>query len=228
MRAVAAGLTADYLDQQLVTDDGLRVLWGDWTGGENDYKETISVRSTLVSRAGAEALLAALQPAPELGRFSLPSAQEGERLGEGARQRRGGLTGEHVSAQLDKNDPWAEGLYYPGPVPSAATIARLGLSGSTDGRTWAVGTAGLLRSETWTRIQGYGRESETVPGSRLSGDQGFIKHLLDADREYRLLLSVEIRRRSPRYSSDQDEFEPYPWPYARYYLMEDDGVAHAL
>lgn len=220
-------VTTDLLDQQLVTDDGLIVLWGHWTGGEKDHNETISIRSTLVSRAGAEALVAALQTAPEPGRFVLPSAGADD-LEVGPQKLEGWVTDEQVSARLDERDPWAEGLHYPGPTPSAATIAKLGLAASTDGRTWAAGTDGLLRSETWTRIQGYGREAETISGWRLSGNEGILKRLLNAHPEDCLLLSVEIQRRPPRYGSGKEEFEPYPWPYARYYLMEDDGVAHAL
>ena len=141
---------------------------------------------------------------------------------------RGWVTAESVSARFDESDPWAEGLHYPGPTPSETTIAAVGLASSADGRTWAAETGGLLRSETWTRVEGYGREAETISGQRLSGDKGFLKRLLDAHPEDCLVLSVEVRRRPLRYGSDKDEFEAYRWPYARYYLMEDDGVAHTL
>jgi hypothetical protein len=76
-------VTADYLDQKLVTDDGMTVLWGHWNSGENEHDETVSVRSALVSRAGVEALVAALQTAPELGRFALLCAGGRRRLGSG-------------------------------------------------------------------------------------------------------------------------------------------------
>lgn len=44
----------------------------------------------------------------------------------------------------------------------------------------------------------------------------------------RLVVSVEVRRRAPRYGSNKGEFEEYPLPYARYFLMGADGAAHAL
>lgn len=221
-------VTADYLDQKLVTDDGLIVLWGHWVGGETNHKETVSVRSALVSRAGAEALVSALQTAPELNRFVLPGVGAGEELEAGPLKLRGWVMNEHVSARIDESDPWAVGLHYPGPAPSMEMIAKIGLAASADGRTWSAGTDGLLRSETWTCVQGYGREMETISGWRLSGDKGFLKRLLDANSEDRLIMSVEVQRQPPRWGRDKDEFELYPWPYVRYYLMGDDGVAHAL
>jgi len=171
-------VTADYLDQKLVTDDGFIVFWGHWTGGERDHSETISIRSALVSRTSAEALVSALQTAPELGRFVLPSVGVGENLETELMKLKGWVTDEHVSARLDEGDPWAEGLHYPGPAPSAEMIAKIGLTASAGGRIWTTEADGFLRSETWTCLQGYGRERETIPGWRLSGDKGFLKCLL--------------------------------------------------
>lgn len=222
------GVTAEYLDQKLVSDDGMVVFWGYWQGGIRDHEETVSVRSALVSRASAEALVAALQTAPELGRFDLPSAGEEQDLEAGTLRLTGWVKNEHVYARLDKGDPWAEGLHFPAPEPADDVVERLGLSASADRRAWTAGAGSFVRSETWTHIQGYGRERDTIPGWRLSGNEIFVEHLLNAYPENCLLLSVEIRRRPPRHGSDRDAFASYPQPYARYYLMEADGVAHAL
>jgi len=222
------GVTAAYLDQKIVSDDRVIVFWGYWQGGERDHEETVSVRSALVSRTGAEALVAALQTAPELGRFDLPSAGEEEDLEAGSLKLIGWVKHEHVYARCDKGDPWAVGLHFPAPEPANDVVEKLGLSTSADGRAWTAGTGSFVRSETWTHMQGYGRETETISGWRLSGNKGFLEHLLNAYPEDCLLLSVEIRRRPPRHGSDPDEFASYPQPYARYYLMEADGVAHAL
>jgi hypothetical protein len=221
-------VTAEYLDQMLVADDGLVVLWGYWSSGERDQRETVSVRSALVTRAGAEALAAALQTAPELGRFGLPSAGGREELEAGDLKLSGWVADEHVSAGLDDGDPWSEGLYYPGLMPSDDIVAKLGISTSANGRTWSAGSTGFLRSETWVRTQGYGREEETISGRRLSGNEHFLKHLLDAYPESCLILAVQVQRRLPQHRGSEPEFEPYPQPYARYYLMEANGVAHAL
>jgi hypothetical protein len=221
-------VTLDYFNQKLVTDDGFVVLWGNWSGGERDNIETVSVRSAIVSRTGAEALVAALQTAPELDRFVLPSAEEGEDLAIGPLGLWGWVSDDNIWPRLDRGDPWAQSIYYPGPGPSEDVIAKLGLYASSDGRAWTTDTGGLVRSETWTRTQGHGRELETVPECRLSGNNEFLKRLLDGHPECRLLLAVEIRRRPPRSGAGEPEFERYQLPYARYYLLEDDGVAHAL
>lgn len=221
-------VSADYLDQNLVTDDGLIAFWGNWTGGETEYNETVSIRSALVSRVGAEALVAALQTAPDLNRFSLPCDGAGDEIKAGHLKLRGWVVDEYVSKGVDEADPWAEGLHYRGPEPSKGLITKLGLIETTDGRSWVVGSNTLLRSEAWTYSYGYGRDTETTAGNRLSGSKEFIKNLLNAHPEFCLILNVEVQRRSLRYGSDKDEFEPYPWPYNRYYIMEKDGVAHAL
>jgi hypothetical protein len=221
---------AAYLDQQLIMHDGGIVFWAHTTAGDGHFTETLSVRSALVSGAGAEALVAALQTAPEIDHFVLPSADrrdyDSDNLEAGDLKLTGWVSDKTVSGGLDHADPWAEGIHFPGPAPSDDVVSRLGLSSSSDGRTWTAGGDGLLRSETWTHIQGYGRDSETVAGWRLSGDQRFLKRLLGAHPNDRLVVSVAVRRRVSGHQKQDLDF--YRNPYARYYLMGGDGVAHAL
>jgi hypothetical protein len=222
-------LTASYLDQQLFSDDNMIVFWGHWIGGDRDhrdYEETIAVRSALVSRDGAEALVASLQTAPELDRFVLPDAEDREGLEMGSLRLMGWVSDQSISARLDEGDSWAKGLRYPGPAPCENAVSKLDLTGSADGRRWTDAAGGLIRSETWTHVQGYGREEETVAGWRLSGNRHFLKRLLDGYPNDRLVLSVSVRRRRPSHRSD--DFESYRFPYVRYYLMGADGVAHTL
>lgn len=223
-------VTPNYLDQKLISDDGLTVFWGHWDGGDTDHAETVSVRSALVARGGAEALLAALQTSPDPGRFVLPDASPEDRddLDAGPLKLVGWVTDDSLPARLDEEDPWGEHLHFPGPSPSVDAIARLGLAVSIDGRSWTTGSDGLLRGETWTQTNGYGRETETSSGWRLSGDRQFLQSLLAGYPDNQLVLSVTIRRRPPRHARNEDMFESYPWPYVRYYLMGADGVAHTL
>jgi hypothetical protein len=222
-------VAATYLDQQLFIEDGMIVFWGHWIGGHGDYKdyeETITVRSALVSRDGADALVASLQTAPELDRFVLPDAEDREGLESRPLRLTGWVQNQGVSARLDEGDPWGKALRYPGPAPSEDAVNKLGLTASADGRRWTVGTDALIRSETWTHVRGYGREEETVAGWRLSGNRRFLKRLLDGYPDDRLVLSVSVRRRRPRHGND--DFESYRSLYVRYYLMGADGVAHTL
>lgn len=220
-------VTSDYLDGLLLTEDGLQVLWGYWSSGQRDDSETVSIRSALVSRDGATALLTALQTAPETDRFCLPDADE-DPLERGHLRLLGWVMSASEAARLDEDDPWAAKLRYPGPIPSASTVETLGLISSSDGRRWTTGPDALLRSESWSNIVGSGREKETVTGMRLSGNLEFIKVLLRKHPRDCLVLSVSVRRRPPRDRGDSEKFEPYPLPYVRYYLMDTDGIARPL
>jgi hypothetical protein len=221
------GVTSQYLDQMLIGDNESLVLWGYWSGGKSDYVEYVTINSALVTRSGAKALLAALQTAPALGRFQLPCAEDDD-LKLGAMIMKGWVKFDPIDARLDEGDPWADGLSYPTPEPSAVIINQLGLTALEDGRVWASGPEIFLRSETWTQTHGYGRERESISGWRLSGSKVFVKQLLNANPDDCIILSVEIKRPSRHNRGDQDEIAAYLQPYARYYLMEADGVAHAL
>lgn len=223
-----SSVTVEYLDQQLMTDDGLHVFWGYWSSGDRSDSETVSIRSALVSRDGADALLAALQTAPNTDRFFLPDADRDEILEAGHLRLFGWVVTENDAARLDEDDPWAMRLSYPGPIPCASTVERLALAPSADGRRWIADPNTLLRSESWTRVVGYGREQDTVAGTRLSGNLEFVKLLLERHPHECLVLSVSVRRLPPRDGSHRDEYEPYPWPYVRYYLMDSDGIARPL
>lgn len=221
-------VTTDYLDRQLLTDDGLQVFWGDWSSGDTNSHESISIRSALVSRSGANSLLAALQTARELGRALLPDAEHHEALEIGELRLNGWVMHEDRTARLDESDSWAAGLRYPAVMPCPRTTERLALVSSTDGRTWTSESGALLRSETWTQVVGYGHEQDTLAGTRLSGNTELVQLLLEKNPHECLVISVSIRRRPPRGGSDEDEVEPYPWPYVRYYLMDSDGINRPL
>lgn len=220
-------VTAENLDRKLLTDDGRIVLWGHWVVGDEDHKETVWVRSALVCRHGAPALLAALQTASDLDRSYLPSERQIDGLQSGSLKLLGWVEDITMSARLEEEDPWSRKLSYPGARPSRNAVEKVCMSASPDARIWNTDNDGELRSELWTVTRGYGRELDTIPGERLSGNQPFIRSLLNAYSDCQLILSVEVRRWPPRYGRSADE-ESYPAPYARYYLMGDDLVPHTL
>ncbi|APQ13317.1 hypothetical protein BJP27_18105 [Pseudomonas oryzihabitans] len=221
-------MQADYLDRQLLTDDGLHVLWGHWSSGDRNSNESITIRSALVSRNGAHSLLAALQTAPELGRAILPDAMHHENLEIGQFRLTGWVIHDDATARLDKSDPWSVGLRYPALKPCPRTTERLALTPSADDRRWISASEALLRSESWTQVVGYGHEQDTIAGTRLSGNTELLQLLLEKHPHDCLVLSVSIRRLPPRDRSGEDEVEPYPWPYVRYYLMDSDGISRPL
>ncbi|MNC40033.1 hypothetical protein D3C75_887220 [compost metagenome] len=113
-------------------------------------------------------------------------------------------------------------------MPCSHTIADLTLNASADGRRWSSDLGAQLRSETWTQVVGYGREQDTTTGTRLSGDTEFVELLLQKHPHDCLIISVSVQRLPSRESSTNDDVEPYPWPYVRYYLMDNDGINRPL
>lgn len=105
---------------------------------------------------------------------------------------------------------------------------RLRLTPAESERRWVTKSGATVRSETWTRTSGYGREQETIPGTRLSCDREFLRELLAADQKYHLVVGLTLRRRRPRFGPNADESDPYPDPYVRYYLIDEDGIARTL
>ncbi|WP_411562214.1 NACHT domain-containing protein [Pseudomonas shirazensis] len=221
-------VTAEYLDRQLLTDDGMHVFWGHWSTGEQQNRETVSVRSSLVSRNGAQALVAALQTAPQLDGFTLPSADHHESLKIGDFSLKGWVSHRGDSLGLDEYDPWAAEIGYPAISPGSAAIDDLGLRTSADGRWWLSEFGGKMRSESWAQTLGYGRETELMKGTRLSGDSACFQSLLQRYPLHCLIISVSVKRIPPRNRKKGDEFEPYPAPYVRYYLMDHDAISHPL
>lgn len=222
-------MTAEYLDSKLVTDDGLTVLWGMWDGGTRNHWESVFVCSALVSRIGAESLVAALQTADDLDRFALPPASWDGNIEAGALSLRAWVMDRQETARLDEFDPWGKDLSYPGPAPSPDIAETLGLTLSANGRTWETRDGGhRLRRETWTHTRGWASDGATTPGTRLSGEPGFVRHLLDCYPDECIILRVSISRHVSRDYAGGDGWSGHAGRYIRYYLMEVDCVPRSL
>lgn len=221
-------VTGQYLDDQLATDDGLRVLWGHWTTPDAVDGENVSVRSALVSSRHAAALLTALQTSPDPGRIYLPDADDAERDSENPELKLvGWVTTRNDSMNLDEYDPWAGKVSSPGPRPCPAILDDLGPKTDAVARTWTLPAGGMLRSETWSRSVGYGNERDILTGNRLSADDDFIHALLAGRQEDCLIVSVTVRRKPPK-GDGVDKYAFHNWPYNRYYLIGSDGITRSL
>ncbi|WP_208856741.1 hypothetical protein [Pseudoalteromonas rubra] len=221
-------INSDYLKQKLGTVDSWINLWGHWVNYASGFRETTTIRSALVSRTGAISLAAALQTSPELVPYALPSSgmRGGQLMGELSLQ--GWVIDESVSARLDEYDLWANNLMYPGPAPSEEICSKDELVLSNDGRSWCSGELGVLLSESWVELQGYGHEEESTPGTRLCGNPEFIKDFLSKHPDECLIISVSVSRTIPRYMNDSEDHMPYCPPYVQFYLMEKDCVARSI
>ena len=219
--------TTDYLDAQLFSDEGHHVVWGEWGFGNDGDIESISVASALTTKALAPALLAALQTATS-DRHYLPAASDHEAESTSDLPLHPWVNRGHGCARLDEHDTWASGLRYPNLGPSAKVVQGLGLTTSEDGRTWTGRSGGILRSESWTRLVGYGREQTSNSGDRLVADKAFIREFISESDDQCLILSVSVRVRVERRGTEDEDFAKYPWPYRRYYLIDQDGITRTL
>lgn len=223
-------VTRQYLDDQLATDDGLRVLWGHWTTTDAVDGEAVSVQSALVSSRHAAALLAALQTSPDLGRIYLPDSDQAEREDSGDPELElvGWVATRNDSMNLDEYDPWAGKVSSPGPRPCSTVLDDLRATTDSDARSWTLPGGGMLRSETWSHSVGYGNERDVLSGNRLSADDHFIRALLTGRQEDGLIVRVAVRRKPPKGQGGEEEYAFYNWPYTRYYLIGTDGITRAL
>lgn len=222
-------VTTRYLDAQLLSDEGHYVVWGEWGFGNDGDAESISVASALTTRALAPALLAALQTARS-DRHYLPAASdhEDEDKSTGDLPLLGWVSRGNGRALLDERDPWACGLRYPDLEPSANVVQQLGLVASQNGQTWSSTTGGFLRSESWTRLVGHGREQSSSPGGRLVANTAFLQELISQGDDQCLVLSVSVRVRVERHGAKDEDCEKYPRPYRRYYLLDQNGITQTL
>lgn len=220
-------ITADDLERRLSDDRGRQVLWAYWTSGEDRAHETVWVHSALVSASRAASLVVALQTAAEPRRFGLPRGDE-DRDDRDPADLVGWVEDHTREVRLDESDPWAEAVRFPGPRLSEVVAAQLNAEAlDPDGRAWRVGREGRLWSEVWTRTEGSPGEESTTSGWRLTANREALAAVAEAAPDKRLIVSVEVRRRPPR-SSRNDVFEPYPWPYIRYFLVDPDGETRSL
>lgn len=241
-------VTAGHLDSLIETDEGLLVVAGDWTSGSNGSEETITVTSALVPKITAAGFLCAAQTSSNAHDYFFRFDDDHEAQNEDEDQESNGearnMSSEAhkngqfklgrwksdpgVSYGVDEYDPWSEGVRVPGYEPIAATISAMGLGTVDDGRSWVTKSGALLRSETWTQTSGYGREKQTIPGTRLGADRAFLTEFLAANPDHWLVIGLTLHRRVSRYSSDNDESSLYVPPYIRYYLVKEDGIARTL
>ena len=241
-------ITTDHLDSLMETDEGLQVVAGEWTSGKNESVETISVNSALVPKRSATAFLCAAQTSSHPRGYFFRFEEDEMALDEDEATRFDGEDPESASEMyqsvqfrlrrwksdrgessgVDEYDPWGERVRVPGEEPTVATISKMDLRSVDDGRRWVTESGAFMRSETWTQSNGYGREKETIPGTRLSADRAFLKELLAANPEYSLVVGLRLHRRVPRYGSDNDDHSSYVPPYNRYYLIEEDGITRTL
>ncbi len=220
-----------YLDTQLTTDDGMTVLWGDWTNTDVPNDETVSVRSVLVPSCTSNAFLIAMQTSPSPGEIYLPSADPTygrEEFDDPELRMLGWVNTRSNSLNLDQYDLWAGNIESPGPRPCQEILELLNPLIDSDLRSWTLQNRGRARSESWSRNTRYGEERDVVTGSRLSADGKFIRAMLDVNPNRSLIIRITIRRKSSEANAVIDDCYVSSYPYNRYYLIGQDGITRTL
>jgi hypothetical protein len=220
-----------YLDDQLLTDDGMTALWGHWTTTDAVNGETVSVGSVLVPSRHAATFLAAMQTSPSPGEIYLPDADHidhGDKVNDPELRPFGWVKTGSDSLRLDEYDPWAGTISSPGPRPCQEILHVLTPMTDPDARSWTLPAGGRLRSETWSRSTGYGEERNVLTGTRLSADDKFIRALLEGRPDTSLIVRVKVRRKPPKDEVGKDDYTFYNYPYNRYYLIGHDGITRSL
>jgi len=220
-----------YLDDQLLTDDGMTALWGHWTTTDAVNGESVSVGSVLVPSRHAATFLAAMQTSPSPGEVYLPDADHidhGEKVDDPELRLFGWVKTGSDSLSLDKYDPWAGKISSPGPRPCQEILDVLTPMTDPDARSWTLPAGGRLRSETWSRSTGYEEERDVLTGTRISADDKFIRALLEGRPDTSLIVRVKVRRKPPKDEAGKDDFTFYNYPYNRYYLIGHDGITRSL
>jgi len=220
-----------YLDTQLTTDDGMTVLWGDWTNTDEPNDETVSVRSVLVPSCTSNAFFTAMQTSPSPGEIYLPSADPAygrEEVDDPELRMLGWVNTRSNSLNLDQYDLWAGNIESPGPRPCQEILELLNPLIDSDLRSWSLQNTGRARSESWSRNTRYGEERDVVTGSRLSADGKFIRAMLDVNPNRSLIIRITIRRKSSEANAVIDDCYVSNYPYNRYYLIGQDGITRTL
>ena len=179
---------------------GFVTLWQYASEAVERAEQTVTVRSALLSRERARALLVALQTANSSMDFRIPSAGDDLEQKAGENQLLGWVDDEEQREGIDTRDPLAGGVRFPPPQPSIDICTLLGLQPDEDRRVWTMGggdVVGLL-STTWNELvdRGHGREVGSA-GHRLE-----VKHDLLTELLVRMAMSLVVE-----VTIDRDQYD---------------------
>jgi hypothetical protein len=209
-------------------------LWGDWTSVSGDNKESVSVRSALVSPQRSEALLRALQTAASPHDYRIPDEGDELEIEAGAYRLKGWITKrDHSESGIDDQDPWGGSVSYPPHRPASFVVEQMGLTCDSEGRTWHTANANnpVLAAQLWGHYQERmdDREKEEGHGNRIQASSSFIVDFL-SKIGMDLIVEVEIDRKYNhyRYESSSVPGLGYIPGSARLFLIQADGKLYTI
>jgi hypothetical protein len=227
-------VTSNHLDQALGIDGGqvhALVVAGSWTSVTSySFKQRVRVRSALVPRPTAPALLRALQTADTPYAYNVPYAGgwDDEEAPDPDFAMHPWIIDEHAERRLDQWNPLAGDAPYPGLRPTREIVLAFKLEAGADGRHWLRedGTP-ALRSEVWGDRARNRHEPAARHGERLTAELGFLLRMLET-MDQDLIIEVTIERENERERLPFRHDVPGHSGYTRLYLLSRDGAIRTL
>lgn len=222
-------VTANDLDSAIGfsgTETKSLVVWGDLTIVRNPRVEGIHVQSALVDPATSISLLRALQTENDQHSYRLQLEGNDWERSTPPFQMHGWIRDITIDRQLDLMDELAGDAPYPGPMPGKRLRRLFGLRPDGEQRSWNLGSAVVVRSETWGNWK-----SEDYSGKRSHGEiatitPDFLRAALQK-LKCDMVLKVEVTRTYEERETFDAEAYRYRG-YTRIYIFRSDGTVHTL
>ncbi len=225
-------VTRQDFESILISSDGRLNLWGGWERAVTRLRESVTVRSALVSPDRAMALLRALQTASEASDYRIPTADDELQIDREGFRLQGWMWDDSPARRIDEHDPWAGAVRFPPPRPATYVTELLNLETDTEQRRWWVAGAGVevATCQVWSdpteRDDGH---SDYEDGVRFQVSGGFVTTLL---HELRMALLVEVRidrsHVGSREENDHDKYLRYVPSNTRLFILNSDGNLRSL
>ena len=207
-------------------------LWGFWTAVSDRRKETVYIRSALVSPDHSISLLKALQTASNPHDFCIPDADNRLEIDEFGFKLKGWIEDHKTDRGIDEFDPWSGDIQFPPPKPASFIRDLFYLESESDCRVWKIKTEKknmeMIWSQVWGNLIQQEYASDSNHGDRLQASYAFIKKML-IKTNMDLIVNVEIDRRFCRYRYEryEDEIEFMP-PYFKVFVINADSQIFTL
>lgn len=221
-------------ERVLITETERLNLWGQWIQVNNEWaresksrKESISIRSALVSPDNSQALLRALQSTISPHDYCIPSTEDNEHLQLDFNdfKLQGWVSDDYSCSGLDEKDPWRGEIQYPAPKLASYICELMQITSDTEKRNWFTEMKEeVARSYLWGQLSENDRDTELDHGSLLQVSYPFVIRLLQR-LNMDLIVKVEIERTAKYFNderSDDHGFRYIP-PNTRLFLIRTDG-----
>ena len=207
-------------------------VWGSWVNSSGSRIQRTSINSALIKPENSDALLRALQTAPDASRYVLPTSGGEQEIDYSMYQLSGWILNYSDELGIDEFDPWSGEIRYPTLRPADWFIEKFGLISDYEKRLWyckGQKRQVLMRSEIW----GYKDENEHYytpeSGERILINKEFLTKCL-ASLGKELIFEVQIEREYSRnsYHFDRNSDFLYIPPYTLIFIFKSDGTIRTI